>query len=212
MKLPFTQSTLEQGFAALRRDLLHAGGPRISTMRNYRFAILQYDPEQEFEQRRHVQQLTRDLSEHGWFVLSISLQRLLLDRLRAQEDDWKQIIIESERNATRIHGRARGLKFLKDEILPILDESNGLADDCAAIIQAHVKRHPEHVDRTLALIGRAGPVYPFFRTSALLRNLDGHTEHVPVVLLYPGHREGATGLSFMGELTAASDYRPRIYP
>lgn len=211
MKLPFESASLEQTFTALRRDLLHDGGPRISTMRNYRFAIVQYDPEQEFSLRKQVQQLTGDLCEHGWVVLSISLQRLLLDRLRAQEDDWVQSVIKRERNTSALD-RKRGLKYLKDEILPTLDASNGLADDCAAIIRAHAQRHPEQVDRTLALIGRAGAVYPFFRSSALLRNLDGNTEHVPVVLLYPGHREGATALSFMGELSADSDYRPRIYP
>ena len=73
-------------------------------------------------------------------------------------------------------------------------------------------RHPELVDRTLALIGRAGAIYPFFRTSALLRHLDGRTRNVPVVLLYPGERRGATGLSFMGMLNPDNDYRPRIYP
>ena len=28
----------------MRRDLIHEDGPRISTMRNYRFAIVQYLP------------------------------------------------------------------------------------------------------------------------------------------------------------------------
>ena len=68
------------------------------------------------------------------------------------------------------------------------------------------------VDRTLALIGRAGALYPFFRSSALLRHLDGGTRNVPVVLLYPGERRGPTGLSFMGILDPDNDYRPRIYP
>ncbi|MCY1013416.1 DUF1788 domain-containing protein [Nannocystis pusilla] len=140
------------------------------------------------------------------------MQKLLLDRLRAQEDEWAQCVIQRERNTTTVHNRERGLKYLKDQIFPILEESNGLADDCAAVIRAHAERNPEHIDRTLALVGRAGPLYPFFRTSALLRNLDGNTAHVPVVLLYPGRREGATALSFMGELAPDSDYRPRIYP
>ena len=64
----------------------------------------------------------------------------------------------------------------------------------------------------VAFIGRAGALYPFFRSSALLRDLDGKTKHVPVVLLYPGTRLGPTGLSFMGVLNPDSDYRPRIYP
>jgi hypothetical protein len=64
----------------------------------------------------------------------------------------------------------------------------------------------------LALIGRAGALYPFFRSSALLRHLDGKTRNVPVVLLYPGERRGSTGLSYMGMLNPDNDYRPRIYP
>jgi hypothetical protein len=35
---------------------------------------------------------------------------------------------------------------------------------------------------------------------------------VPVVLLYPGTKQGPTSLSFMGLLNPDSDYRPRIYP
>ncbi len=54
-------------------------------------------------------------------------------------------------------------------------------------------------------------MYPLFRSSALLRHLDGHTKNIPVVLLYPGERRGDKGLSFMGVLDPDSDYRPRIY-
>jgi len=80
------------------------------------------------------------------------------------------------------------------------------------VICDYADQHPDRVDRTLALIGRAGALYPFFRSSALLRHLDGRTRNVPVVLLYPGKRRGPTGLSFMGILDPDNDYRPRIYP
>lgn len=40
----FQQGALEEAVAALRRDLLAENGPQISTMRNYRFAILPYRP------------------------------------------------------------------------------------------------------------------------------------------------------------------------
>ena len=51
----------------------------------------------------------------------------------------------------------------------------------------------------------------------MLKHLDGatsqgHAPRVPIVLLYPGTRETGNALSFMGELPADSDYRPRIYP
>ena len=44
----FPRTPVDRAFAELRRDLLHDDGPRISTMRNYRFAILQYLPRDEF--------------------------------------------------------------------------------------------------------------------------------------------------------------------
>lgn len=106
----------------------------------------------------------------------------------------------------------RGLHFLKDELAPLIEGPDGLAADCSRLIQEALQAYPEGADRTLALIGRAGALFPFFRSSALLRQLDGKTRNVPVVLLYPGTREGATGLSFMGVLHPDNDYRPRIYP
>ena len=49
MTLPLLQQTaLQEAFTALRQDLIHPDGPRISTMRNYRFAIVQYAPTDEF--------------------------------------------------------------------------------------------------------------------------------------------------------------------
>jgi hypothetical protein len=206
----FELSSLEQAFAALRQDLIHQDGPRISTMRNYRFAILRYAPSDEFKLRNEVRRLSTDLIANGWVVLSISLQRLLFDRIRAQGAEWSQRVIRQERS-TASQSRERGLAYLKGKLAPLIEGPNGISADCSKIILDFAAANPDQVDRTLALIGRAGALYPFFRSSALLRHLDGKTGHVPVVLLYPGNRVGQTGLSFMGQLNADSDYRPRIY-
>jgi len=207
----FHRTPLQEAFGALRRDLIHEDGPRISTMRNYRFAIVQYEPGDEFRLRSEVQQLTTDLVANGWVVVSISLQKLLLDRIRAQGDDWMSRVEEMERRMAAV-ATERGLNYLKSKLAPLIEGPDGIAADCARVIREHADRNPDAVDRTLALIGRAGALYPFFRSSALLRHLDGQTRHVPVVLLYPGERRGHTGLSFMGALEPDNDYRPRIYP
>ena len=202
MTMPlFEKTALQEAFSALRRDLIHEDGPRISTMRNYRFAIVQYDPAEEFRLRAEVQKL-----EH-----SISLQKLLLDRIRAQGPEWVERVIAMERQMSA-SAPERGLGYLKSKVAPLVEGPEGLSADCSRIIREHAEAHPDQIDRTLALIGRAGALYPFFRTSALLRHLDGNTGNVPVVLLYPGERRGLTGLSFMGMLNADNDYRPRIYP
>jgi hypothetical protein len=212
MSLPlFHQTPLQEAFAALRRDLIQEDGPRISTMRNYRFAIVQYPPTEEFRLRSEVQRLSADLVANGWMVLSLNLQKLFFDRVRGQGSDWAERVTDMERRMAS-QGPQRGLNYLKEKLSRLIEGPDGIAADCSRIICDYADQHPETVDRTLALIGRAGAVYPFFRSSALLRHLDGRTRNVPVVLLYPGERRGPTGLSFMGRLDADNDYRPRIYP
>jgi Domain of unknown function (DUF1788) len=203
--------SLEAAVAALRHDLLAEGGPQISTMRNYRFAILPYLPQDELELRRRVRGLTDELRAAGWGVLPISLQKILLDRIRATGEANVQAMIDRER---RLHAKDpdRALEHLRDKIAPHIEGPDGIAADVARLIDEFRAEHPGDVDRTLVLIGRAGALYPFFRSSALLKQIDGRTGNVPVVLLYPGERKDTTALSFMGELAADRDYRPRIYP
>jgi len=206
----FDQTPLAESLASLKNDLIQDDGPRISTMRNYRFAILQYKPEEEFELRKKVQQLSRELEQVGWVVLTISLQKLLYSRLREQKDDWLARIMNREREFRTIDPE-RGLNDLKKNIGPLIEGPDGISADCAKIISEFADANPDKIDRTVALVGRAGSLFPFFRSSALLKHLDGKTRQVPVILLYPGERRGQTSLSFMGELNPDSDYRPRIY-
>jgi hypothetical protein len=205
-------SKVNTAIDALRHDLIdHKDGPRISTMRNYRFAIVQYDPSDEFEMRAKAQSLVAELTANGWVVLTIDLQKLLIDRIKAQGAEWVDRVIQMEERMGRIQ-LDRGLNYLTDKLLPLVEGPKGLAADCRRLIKDFTEKNHDQADRTLVLIGRAGGLYPFFRSSALLRHLDGQTGNVPVVLLYPGSRQGSTSLSFMGVLNSDSDYRPRIYP
>lgn len=206
----FYKTPLESAVNDLRTDLLTDGGPQISTMRNYRFAILPYDPKREFELRTLIRRLSDDLKGIGWNVLSISLLRLLMDRLGAEEPRVLDSFIGRERRLYEKNPR-RALRYLKDKLVHYVEEPDGLAGAVVGLIDEFADAHPDGLDRTLIFIGRAGALYPFFRSSALLRFIDGKTRNIPVVLLYPGERHGDTGLSFMGELPADRDYRPRIY-
>ncbi len=209
MTVPRTH--LDEAFAALQRDLVHADGPRISTMRNYRYAIVPYDPADEFRLRQHVRELVGVLSASGWVVLTLSLHKLLLRRVRALGDDVVQRLIEAERAAAAVSPE-RGINYLRTKLGRELDGASGIAADVSREILEFTEAHPDKAERTVVFIGRAGALYPFFRVSALLKHLDGKTRNVPVVLLYPGDRRGEAGLSFMGELDPDRDYRPRIYP
>lgn len=205
------RTRLEEAFKALRKDLLSDEGPQISTLRNYRYAIIPYDPEDEFELRRHVQETVGKLSTGGWHVLSLSMQKLLLQRLRKHGDDVLARMIAAERSAAAI-APERGLNYVRDKMRRELDDAKGIAADVSREIVTFAEANPDKVERTVVFLGRIGALYPFFRVSALLKHLDGKTRNIPAVVLYPGQRRGDTELSFMGELAPDRDYRPRIYP
>jgi len=202
---------LDEALAALTKDLKSENGPQISTMRNYRFAILPYLPSEEFKLRRSILQLTEGLRADGWAVLPISLQKLLLERIRATGQENVEQLMSRER---RLFERdpERALAHLREKIAPYIEGPNGIAADVGRLIGEFAEKNPGMADRSLVVIGRAGALYPFFRSSALLKHIDGKTNNIPVVLLYPGKREDQNGLSFMCELPADRDYRPRIYP
>ena len=209
MSLPRT--TLEAAFIALRNDLVRDEGPQISTMRNYRFAIVPYAPSDEFALRDHVQKLTGELKVAGWVVLTLSLQKLLLARIRRLGDSVIERMAAMERRAAEI-SRERGLTYLRGKLAQEIEGPDGIAADVSRAICEFADANPDKAERTLVIIGRAGALYPFFRTSALLKHIDGRTQNMPVVLLYPGERRGDTNLSFMGVIEPDGDYRPRIYP
>ena len=64
--------------------------------------------------------------------------------------------------------------------------------------------------RDIFFLVRAGALFPFYRTSALLEQLMGHVQ-LPGVLFYPGILDGAAGLKFMGIKDAEHNYRPKIF-
>ncbi|MEP7119433.1 MAG: BREX protein BrxB domain-containing protein [Byssovorax sp.] len=216
------RTDLSDGIAALRRDLRGEDGPRISTIRNYNFALLPYPPEEEFKLRARIHQLSAELVEEGWIVRSIALQTLLFQRLRALGEDYIENVIATEH---RLYTKAKALSrtvspsapeaamtHLMGKLAQHIEGPQGLAADVEREIDRIWRENPDKADRTVIFIGRAGALYPFFRTSGLLKHLDGKTHNLPVVLLYPGERRDTTALSFMGVLEPDRDYRPRIYP
>jgi Domain of unknown function (DUF1788) len=206
----FEHSSLDRAINALHADLLDENGPTISTMRNYRFAILQYEPDQEFVLRERMRWLTDELRGQGWSICSISLHQLLLDRLKQQEPRVRDSWIQMEQRLYQ-KDQKRALTYLKDKISQYVEGPTGIAQDVITLISEFANKYQGDDNKVLILLGRAGALYPFLRSSAMLKHLDGKTYNLPVVLLYPGARKDLSSLSFMGELQPDRDYRPRIY-
>ena len=201
---------LDEAFAALRSDLIDDSGPKISTMRNYRFAIVPYDPVEEFPLRRKLSGLAHELEHTGWTVLSLSLQELMLKRLEEMGAQTLERLIAREKKLYTASPE-RAFNYVQSRVSRTLEGPDGLAGDISALIAAEVETRPEAMERAVVFLNRAGALYPFMRLSALLKHLDGHTHNVPVILFYPGRRT-EDGLSFMDQMPPDRDYRPRIYP
>lgn len=203
-------TAIASALAALEKDLLQEHGPQISTVRNYNFAILPYLPDDEFALRRAVHELSDKLRLAGWTTSTIVLHTLLLARLRAEGPEVLDSIIRREKSLAGAADRSRGLRMLKERVANLMDNADGLAADVAHAVDELVRTSPSP-GRTVVFLGRLGALYPFLRTSALLKHIAGRTHDLPVVLLYPGEVSGESGLRFMGVLDADRDYRPRIY-
>ena len=170
--------------------------PRISAYDNLPFAIFLYLPEDEFSVEEEYGRLATRLGNKGKRVTTVSLAERLwtaLEREGLSMDELAQ--------AERAEGWEAMVKTLHD----ILGGTQPLETLVAEQIPDDAR--PE---RDIVLIVRAGSLFPFYRTSALLENLHGLVE-VPTVLFYPGSLDGPSGLRFMGTLPPEHNYRPKIF-
>jgi len=134
------RTDLDEAIVALKQDLVAEGGPKISTMRNYRFAIVPYRPSEEFRLRLKVRQLGDTLRAEGWNILSISLHALMMKRIRAMGDGAIGSLIERERRRAPGPGRAESGRHRPCRVALPLPADLGPA-------QAHRRQDPKHPGR-----------------------------------------------------------------
>ncbi len=170
--------------------------PRISAYHDMPYAIFWYPPEEEFAVRVEVSLLRTRLEQSGKRVTIISLAECLSAVLKAEGYDAAQLT-EAE---TMV-----GLDAIIQTIHELLSEYHPLDE----LVAARMPSDPDPL-RDVAFIVRAGALFPVYRTSSLLEQLQ-HKVIVPSVLFYPGQLEGAAGLSFMGVCDPDHNYRPKIF-
>ncbi|HIB67894.1 MAG TPA: DUF1788 domain-containing protein [Phycisphaerales bacterium] len=207
-----SQDAFDEGLAALKSDLLRPEGPSITNMSEYRFAVLPYKPNKEFYVRKQVREVSDDLKSKGWQVFELPVNKLLLKRLRNAPQEELDSWIGREKRLVAKGKKERALRTAIDNLEYLIEGQNGIAKDAIEEIHRLADVNQVDTEKTLVWITRMGSLYPFFRTSTLLKHLDGNTRRIPVVVLYPGRRVDKTALSFMEETDADRDYRPRIYP
>jgi hypothetical protein len=191
-------SSLKERIELLENDL-KAVPQRISVYHDLPFAILRYDPEEEWTLRREVRLLATRLEEAGREVQIIPMSELLWQSI--DESEGLAAVVELERD--------RGYLAAQDQVTTYLSDRDWrpLADLLAERL-SHC--NPE---RTVVLLTRAAVMAPgVYHMSKLLDQMQGRTR-VTTILFYPGSIEGTTGLRFMDlkDREALGNYRVKIY-
>jgi len=194
-------SSLADTIKVLAGDLL-AGPTRIAAHSDMPFAILRYDPEEEYALRRHLRLLAHSLEqERHWRVVFLSLAHFVWTAINRHEGTEYLFKTESQRGFLQAQRHVQSL-VAPGRFSPLADQ-----------ILARVKSLAPQPD--VIFLVRAGGLAPFiYRSSALLDELH-HEVQIPTILCYPGSALAGTDLRFYDMPVEGSlgvyNYRVKIY-
>jgi hypothetical protein len=197
-------SSLKDNIASLEGDL-KAVPSRINVYHDLPFAIMRYDPTEEWELRREIKLLATRLEAVGKTVHIVSMSELLWSALgkvhEKDDDEGLEAVIKLEKDRGYVEAQQQVTTYLSSKVwVPLW---NLLAQRLASI----------NPDNSVVFLTRVAAMSPgIFHMSMLLDKMHGKTK-VATILLYPGSIEGTTGLRFMDlkDRDALGNYRVKIY-
>lgn len=197
-------SLLKDSIAPLESDL-KAVPPRINVYHDLPFAIMRYDPTDEWELRREIKLLATRLEGVGKEVHIIPMSELLwsaLDQVHQKDaDEGLDAVIALEKDRGYPEAQQQVTTYLSSKVwLPLWD-----------LLAARLA--PINPDSSVVFLTRVAAMSPgIFHMSMLLDKMQGKTK-VTTILFYPGSIEGTTGLRFMElkDRDALGNYRVKIY-
>ena len=175
-------------------------GAGLSTYTDMPFGIFLYPPEDEWELRAELRDLTIRLENAGKTVQRLSLAALLEQAIKAASLSLEEIA-EAEASL--------GPELVRDTLRDVLSGKAAGAVPLDELVAQAVDTS-KHTSSHLVFLERVGALFDLHRPSALLENLRNRVLH-PVVLFYPGQRDGPAGLRFMDEADADHNYRPKLF-
>ena len=190
--------SLKERIELLEQDLL-AVPPRISVYHDLPFAILRYDPSEEWDLRREIKLLATRLEATGKEVHIIPMSEFLWKAI--EETEGLDAVVELERERGYLTAQEQVTTYLSDR------DWRPLAD----LLAERLKEYDPA--KTIAFLTRVAVMAPgIYHVSKLLDQMQGKTR-VTTILFYPGSIEGTTGLRFMDlkDREALGNYRVKIY-
>lgn len=190
--------SLSERIEALERDLL-AEPMRISQDEALPFAIVQYQPQEEWDLRREMRRCMTRLQQQGKRIVRLSLAAMLWQSIAACEGIPAIAKLEAERGFLVAQNQVT--TYLSDpDWMPLV---RSLADKLNALGQEH----------DVVFLWRAAALSPgIYFLSKLLDELR-HRTTTPTILFFPGTLEGQSELRFMDlkGRDVLGNYRARIY-
>ena len=195
-------SSLHERLKHLEDDLAFRP-PRFVRVQSMPYALFHYHPQDERELRRALNNLAPRLRHKGWRVHFLSLARLLWKAI--EESEGLEALLELE--------RAEGFQAVQEQVFTYLTED--LWSPLPRLVAEAIDELPAtDPARDLVFLYRAGVFAPhMYRISGLINELATYRVAVPVVLFYPGTREGTFGLRYMDlkEREVSGNYRVQVY-
>ncbi len=191
-------SSLKNRIELLENDL-KAVPPRISVYHDLPFAILRYDPNEEWELRREINWLATRLGNVGKEAYVIPVSEFLWKAI--DETEGMDVVVGMEREEGFLRAQQQVTTYLSDRDFRPL--ARMLADRLA----------PLDAKRSIAFLTRVAAMSPgIYQMSKLLDEMKGKTR-VTTILCYPGSLAGTTELRFMDlrDREALGNYRVKIY-
>jgi BREX protein BrxB len=182
--------SLDSTFAEVRRRL--ADPDALNPAKSDPLFYFVHEPADTLEVRRKLPAWIAALEHEGWTVDLISLADRMWQRIEASGlwDEW--VALEAEADVTE----------LNDGIRDVLRGKNGLLD----LVRPSVEQDG---GRRVVFMTDAALLHPFFRVHFLEAGLTNKLK-VPVVLFYPGTRDGQFGLRFLGFYPLDGSYRSTL--
>ena len=191
-------SSLKNRIEHLENDL-KAVPSRISVYHDLPFAILRYEPNEEWDLRREVKRLATRLETTGKEVHVKPMSDFLWKAIDETEGLKEIVTLE----------RSRGYLTAQDQVTTYLSDRDWRP---LAVLLSEQLTELDPA-KNIAFLTRVGAMAPgVYHMSKLLDQMQGKTR-VATILFYPGSIEGTTGLRFMDlkDRDALGNYRVKIY-
>lgn len=191
-------SSLTGRIELLESDL-RAVPPKVAVYSDLPFAILRYDPADEWTLRREAKLLATRLEGAGKSVHVLPMSDFLWWAIDGSEGMEEVVALE----------RGLGYRAAQKQVTDYLAD----VDWCPLWKLLSDRLSGMDPARNVVFLTRAAAMAPaIYHMSSLLDEMKGKTR-VPTILFYPGSIEGTTGLRFMNlkDRDALGNYRVKIY-